>query len=151
MPLINRDKDQSEQREVYAINLTSSVNGASAGLTQPGVITGVTYPLCTIPFPATLVAVEEAVWGLSGTPTHSLWIYRFAGGFTSIQIGASLNPTAFGTSGALACSLYAAATYPLQTGDQLALYALGTNAACAQAQVTVVVKALQDIKSHFGV
>lgn len=151
MALVNRDKDQSEQREVYQTILKTTASGISAGIANPGVATGTTSVLCQIPYPSTLTAVEESVWGLSGTPTHSLWIYRFAGGFTSIQIGASLNPTAFGTSGALAHSLYAAATFPLQTGDLLALYALGTNAAVAEADVTVVIRALQDIKTDFGV
>lgn len=138
MPLVNRDKDQSEQREVYSV-----ISGAVA--------TGVTLPLVNIPFPSTLVAVAEAVYGLSGAPTHNLWVYRFAGGFTAIQIGASYNVTAFGTSGVLSHSLYAAATFPLLAGDQLVLNTVGANTSVASAQITVVVKALQDIKNHFGV
>lgn len=151
MPIINRDLDQSQQKECYAVVLNGTPSGVSAGVMNPGLATAQTFVVCNIPYPATLVNIEESVYGLSGTPTHSFWIYRFAGGFTSIQVGASYNVTAFGTSGVLAHSLYGAATYPLLAGDQIALYALGTNAAVASAQVNVVIKALQDYKSYFGV
>lgn len=152
MALLNRDKDQSEQREVYNCNLNSVVSAiaASAGLVNIGVGTGLTFPLCTIPFPAQLMAVEEAAWGLSGAPVHSWWIYRFAGGFTSIAVGQTWTVTAYGTSGAWGQSLFGA-SWLLQTGDQVVLYTQGANTAVASSQHTVVVKALQDIKTDFGV
>lgn len=150
MPIINRDLDTSQQKECYVANLDRTPSGISAGILNPGLATAQTFVVCNVPFPATLVSIEESVYGLSGTPTHSFWIYRFAGGFTSIQVGASFNVTAFGTSGSLAHSLYAAATFPLLAGDQIALYCLGTNAAVASAQVSVVVKALQDYKTYWG-
>lgn len=151
MPIINRDLDSSQQKEMLVANLAATPSGISAGILNPGLATANTFVVCNIPYPATLVNIEEAVYGTSGTPTHSFWIYRFAGGFTSIQVGASFNVTAFGTSGPLAHSLYAASTFPLLAGDQIALYCLGTNAAVAAAQVTVVIKALQDYKTYFGV
>lgn len=150
MALVNRDKDTTEQREVFTAVLTSTPSGISAGIDSPGLATGSTLRICTIPYPASLVAAQNAVWGLSGTPVHSLWIYRFAGGFTSIAVGQTMAPTAFGTSGTLGFSLFGA-SWNLLSGDQLVLYTQGANSAVAEATVTCVVRALQDIKSHFGV
>jgi hypothetical protein len=151
MAIVNRDLDSSQQRETYQCYVSGSASGISAGIVNPGVATGLTFPLCNIGFPAQLVAADCAAYGLSGTPVHSLWIYRFAGGFTSIAVGQTLTITAFGTSGVLGFSLFAATTFPLQSGDQLVLYTQGSNTAVANTTVTLVVKALQDIKTNFGV
>lgn len=151
MPIINRDLDASQQKESWNVVLNGTPSGISAGILNPGLATANTFVVCNIPYPATLVNIAEAVYGLSGTPTHSFWIYRFAGGFTSMQVGASYNVTAFGTSGVLSHSLYGGASWPLLAGDQIALYCLGSGAAVANAEVTVVVKALQDYKTYFGV
>lgn len=151
MPIVNRDKDQSEQRDVYQSILTTTPSSVSTTISNPGLTTGNTFILATISRPAQLIAAESAVYGTSGTPVHSLWIYRFAGGFTSIQVGASLAVTNYGTSGVIGYSLYGGVSYPLVAGDQVALYTQGTNAAVSQASVTLVVKSLQDIKSDFGV
>lgn len=150
MAICNRDLDPSQQRETFTAVLDRTPSGVSAGILNPGLATGQTYRVCTIPYPSTLVAAQNAVWGLSGTPVHSLWIYRFAGGFTSIAVGQTMAPTAFGTSGSLGFSLFAA-SYGLLAGDQLVLYTQGANSAVAESTVTCVVKALQDIKTHFGV
>lgn len=153
MALANRDKDTTEQRATFNAAIFGTASGVSAGITNPGLSTGTTFPLATIPYPGTLDAAESVVWGLSGTPVHSLWIYRFAGGFTSIACGQTLTVTAFGTSGAIGYSLIAgnASTFPLLAGDQIVLYAQGANSAVASAQVSLVVKATQDFKTHFGV
>lgn len=153
MALANRDKDVTEQRATFNAAIFGTASGISAGITNPGIATGITFPLCTIPYPSTLDVAESVVWGLSGTPVHSLWIYRFAGGFTSIACGQTLTVTAFGTSGAQGYSLIAgnASTFPLLAGDQIVLYALGSGAAVASAQISLVIKATQDFKSHFGV
>ena len=152
MPLVNRDKDQSEQRDLYQSSITGTASGVSAGVMNPVVATGQTYPLCVISRPGQLIAAGTACWGISGTPNHNLWVYRFAGGFTSILVGASLAPTAFGTSGYVGYSMAAASiSFPLQTGDQIVLNTTGSNAAFASVQIALVVKALQDIKSDFGV
>lgn len=152
MPIVNRDLDSSQQREVYQALINGSASGISAGIQNPGVATALTFPLCTISRPGSLVAAQVAAWGISGTPSHSLWVYRFAGGFTSIQVGASIAPTAFGTSGSLGYSILPAATsFPLLAGDQLVLATVTANSAFAQVTMTMVVRALQDIKTDFGV
>lgn len=162
MAIVNRDKDGSEQRLIYENSFYSDPSGISAGILNPGVPTGKTYPICTIPYPSTLDAANVAAWGISGTPVYSLWIYRFAGGFTSIVCGQTLTMTAFGTSGslsgngvsgALGFSLIAAnaSTFPLIAGDQVALYTQGANSAFATVTVSLVIRATQDIRSNFGV
>ena len=152
MALVNRDKDASEQRDVYQTSLEVTASGVSAGIANPGVLTGNTFPLFTATRPGQLVAVAAACWGISGTPNHSLWLYRFAGGFASIQMGNSLAPLAFGTSGTVSHSLMPASiSYPLVAGDQVVLKADGANTAFAKVMMTCVVKALQDIKTDFGV
>lgn len=153
MPLINRDKDQSEQRECFTANLNVSPPGISFAIS--GLITGQTLPFCNIPYPASIVTIDQSSYGVSGAPVHSVSVYRFiaGAGLTQIPVGLSLAITAFGTSGIQSYTLLAgtSATLPLLAGDQLVLNTLVSSTAVQQAQVTVVVKALQDIKNHFGV
>lgn len=151
MALVNRDKDGTEQVAIFAAVLNSTPSGVSAGILNPGLSTGTTFRICTIPYPSKLIAAETAVWGLSGAPTHNLWIYRFAGGFTSMLVGATLAPTAFGTSGALGFSIIGGVSWPLLAGDQIVLYTTGSNTAVAEANVSVAIQALQDIKTSWGV
>lgn len=151
MPIVNRDLDASQARETYTTVLNATASSISAGILNPVVGTGATFVVANIGFPCSLVAAAEAAYTLSGTPVHSLWIYRFAGGFTSIAIGQTMSVTAFSTSGMQGFSLFGAVTYPLLSGDQLVLYAQGANTACLTTTVTTVVKALQDIKTNFGV
>ncbi len=150
MPICNRDLDVSEQTRTFQAVLNGTPSGVSAGVMNPGLSTGQTFRVCTIPYPAQLTAVDYAVWGLSGAPVHSLWLYRFAGGFTAIAVGQTMAVTAFGTSGVLGVSLFGA-SWQLLAGDQIVLYTQAANTAVAESTVTVCVKALQDIKNHFGV
>ena len=151
MAIINRDCDATQQRDVYTANVTGTASGISAGIMNPVVATGITYPLMTVPYPSQLVAAQSAVWGLSGAASHSLWIYRFAGGLTTIPVGQSLAVTAYGTSGSQGFSLFAAATYLLQAGDQIVLYTQVANTAVDKTTVTLVTKKLQDYVTCFGV
>jgi hypothetical protein len=153
MALVNRDKDQSEQREFVTAVIDRTASGVSAGIMNPVVATGITYPFANVPYPASLVAIDQVTYGTSGAPAHSVWCYRFAGGFTAFPVGTTIAATNFGTSGIQGYTLIAgsAATLPLLAGDQLVLYTQGANTAAATVQVTAVLKALQDIKTHFGV
>ncbi len=149
MAIVNRDKDASEQITVFERVLASSASGISALLVNPSVNTGLTFVLMSVPGPAQLSAASVSAYGVSGSPVVSLWLYRFAGGFTSIAVGQSLAVTAYGTSGAQGMSLFGA-SWVLQAGDQLALYTQGSGAACEQICASVAIKALQDIRSSFG-
>lgn len=152
MAIVNRDLDPSQQRNVYQAVLTGpTYSGISAGLVAPGLGTGLTFPLCNISNQSQLIAADASSFGVSGSPVHSLWIYRFAGGFTSIAIGQTLAVTAYGTSGVQGWSLFAASSFQLQSGDQLVLYTQGSGSATAVTTVTLVVKQLQDIVTNFGV
>lgn len=151
MPLANRDKDTTEQINVFEMVLNSTPSGVSAGIVNPGLSTGTTFPFFTAPYPCQVVSGMESAWGLSGTPVHSIYLYRLAaGGFTQMVMGTTFAPPAFGTSGSIGISMVGGASWVLQTGDQLVLYAQGSNSAVAVATVGVAVKALQDFKSHFG-
>ncbi len=140
MPLVNRDCDSSQQRDVVNASITNT-------------ITGQTYNLCLVPYPATLLAAQQAVCGLSGAPNHSLWIQRFivGTGLTSINVGVSLVAATFGTSGSQGFSVSAGVTYPLQANDVIMLSTAAANTAATSVAITLVIKALQDIKTHFGV
>ena len=152
MAIVNRDLDSSQQTAVLNCAIYSSLSaGASAGVVTPGVQTGKTYVLANIGSPAQLVAAAAGAYGVSGSLATSLWIYRFAGGFTSIAVGQTLAVQGYGTSGLQGISCFAGSTFLLQNGDQVALYAQGANAACDSITVSLVVKALQDIKTSFGV
>lgn len=151
MAIVNRDLDPTQQRVRYQAVLTNSGNsGVSAGIAVPGVVTGKTFPLCNISSPGQLVAASEACYGVSGAASHSLWVYRFAGGFTSFAIGQSLAITAFGTSGIQGYSLFGASNQ-LLAGDQIVLLTQVANTAVDTAIVELVVRNLQDIVSDFGV
>jgi len=151
MAIVNRDKDASEQRDVVQVSLDRTASGISAGIMNPVVGTASTFVLLTATRPTQLVCGAFSAYGLSSTPNYQVWVQRFAGGITATQVGPSVAPTAFGTSGSIAWSaLAAAASYPLQAGDQLLLTSTGSNTASALLQVTLVTKALQDIKTDFG-
>lgn len=140
MAIVNRDCDASQQHRVY----NCSVSNTS---------TGVTYPLCVISSPSQLLAAVQTVAGLSGNPSHSIWLHRFiaGAGFTSIVLGSTISSTAFGTSGAQTFSVAAAgASNLLLAGDQITLYTQVANTAALNVVVDIVVKQLQDICTDYG-
>lgn len=139
MAIVNRDKDASEQRECFTTSIAPS-------------LTGLTYGVCVVPYQSNLVSAMVQGNGLSGSPNYSLWIQRFVvgSGVTSINIGSSLVLTTFGTSGAMTFSIPGSLTYPLQASDVITLSMAAANTATANTTVTVVLRALQDIKTAFG-
>ena len=141
MAIVNRDLYSTQQRDTYSASLVNTVTGA-------------TYNLMTVPYPATLIAANVAANGLSGAPNYSLWLQRFiaGAGITSIVMGTSQVITTFGTSGAIGFSLNGSgASFQLLAGDALILSTAAANTASTSTSVTLVIQALQDIKSHFGV
>ncbi len=143
MAIVNRDLDYTEQRHVVSVALANTS-------------TGVTYPVMVVPFPSKIVACYEGALGLSGSPVHSLWLQRFVvgAGLTSIVLGSTIPVAAIGTSGTALQGftvLASGVTYPLQAGDTIALYTQGANAGTVETTVTVVIQALQDIRTAFGV
>lgn len=140
MAIVNRDLDPSQQTAALNCPLTNT-------------ITGQTYNLCLVPYPSVLTAAQQVVCGASGSPNHSLWIQRFipGTGLTTISIGNSLVASVFGTSGSQGFSIPSGLTYPLIANDVIMLSTAAANTGAVSVTVTLVVKALQDIKTSFGV
>lgn len=143
MAIVNRDLDASQQKEALQFNQVADV------------ATGVTMQCVQVPYPASLLGIQLAASGLSGTPTYSFGIGRFivGSGYTFITGGATtITARAMGTSGPVAASLASAGSslLALQAGDVLTLVSGGANAAVKQLNVAFVVQALQDIKSYFS-
>jgi len=115
-----------------------------------------TYAIWMAPFPCELVAAQTASAGLSGTPLHNLGIVRFVAGAgltTIVGQNSSFAVSAIGTSGVQGMSLIAAGStlLQMQAGDILSLVTSGANSAALNVSVSIVVKKLQDIVSHYGV
>lgn len=140
MGIINRSLGESEQKIDWQCDVSPMV-------------TSQTYVLAISPFgPAQLYGAQICATGLSGSPSVSLWIQRFVAGagVTSINIGGSLTLQAFGTSGIQSMTMINSVTNVIQQGDLLMLSTSGSNTAAVQTQVTLTIRSLQDIKSHFG-
>lgn len=146
MAIVNRTLDPTEQRKVFETKLVAAelVNGFS----------GI---LAVVPWPSTLDAGNIQLYGISGAPNFQISVNRFVvgtGGTTYVvAVGTSNIPLAFGTSGAWSVVLPAAGStlLNLQANDVI-LYAQGggSGAAAVQAEVSLVLKPIQDIKYNFG-
>lgn len=143
MAICNRDNDPSQQKE----NVTGVI---------PAAVTAATYPIWMAPFPCEVVAAQSAASGLSGTPLHNLGIIRFVAGAgltTIVGLNSSMALVALGTSGVQGYSLIATGStlLQMQAKDILCLVTSGAASAALNVTVSVVVKKLQDIVSHYGV
>lgn len=138
MSIANRDLDPSERVLVYDQGL-----GAVA--------TAVTNIVAVVPFSCQVVAASLKAFGLSGSPVYSLAVLRpTPTGFTNLGLGATVTGVEGATSAYQGFSLTLGATQLLQTGDCIALQSGAANTASASVLISVVVKALQDIKTYWG-
>lgn len=140
MGVANRDFDVSEKNRVFNFKANNTVTGS-------------TYMLGVVPYQSQLFQAVQAVNGISGSPNHSIWVQRFiaGAGITSFAVGASLVSVAYGTSGCQTFGITNTASNLLQTGDVLMLAVAASNAAVLEVSVGLVLQALQDIKSEYGV
>lgn len=142
MAICNRDLDVSEQRQVYQAAVPLTAIGAST-----------IVPLAYVPYPGTLSAVKLAAVGVSGAVLAAVAINRFVAGagLTAILVGATTALVNVGTSGPQAFTLPSLGSTLLQVqqGDLVSLTLVGGNNLLG-AQVALVIKALQDIKSPLG-
>lgn len=143
MAIVNRDLDASQQKEVLSFNQVADI------------ATGVTVQAVQVAYPASLLGIQVAASGVSGTPTYSFGIGRFivGSGYTFITGGATtITARNMGASGPVAASLASAGSslLQLQAGDVLTLVSGGSNSAVKQLSVAFVIQALQDIKSYFS-
>lgn len=142
MGLINREKDQSEQRENFDVQ--TAVVGVSA-LIQLG----------NMPYPGQILKIVSSAFGLSGAPILGLQIQRFivGSGLTTIPVNGSslLTISAFSTSGMQTHVLPAAGFSSIQvlSGDAVQLVTSVANSA-ATYNVNMIVQCLQDFKSTYG-
>ncbi len=143
MAITNRSLDVSEKNRVIWANY---------GLT----VTSKVLNVAMIPYPCTLQAARLAVKGVSNSPTYQLKVDRFivGAGTTTIAGGATtLTPLAIGTSGISSFVLAAAGSsfLSLQTGDVVTVTTAVANTAVDDLSISLVVQAVQDIKTSFGV
>lgn len=141
MGLINREKDLTEQRELYG--------------DQTGVIgISLLIQLGTIPYSGVIEKVVSAAYGLSGSPIMGLQIQRFivGSGNTTIPLNGSslLTILAYSTSGLQTHVLPAVSSTLVQviSGDQVQAVTSVANTA-ATYNISMVVRCLQDFKTQF--
>lgn len=130
-------------------NLARSQRKANGG--EPAIFgafaTGVTQLLNIIPYDSIITGVNVAAFGLSGSPVWSLSLFRFAGGLTSIPLGATLTVGAVGTSGNLGFTLPSSG-FTCNAGDVLIVTSGGANSSVTTSAVTVIFEGRSDINVY---
>lgn len=147
MALVNRDKDASEQKDVY--QYVSNFVGSTT------VSTGATGWIAMMPYPGVIQSARLGAQGLSGAMQVALQVLRFASGGTTIAVSIS-NMVCFasGLSGVQGYSGLAATgstLLNLQAGDILQFETSVANTAARVLLLEVVVKKSQDIVSYNGI
>lgn len=162
MGILNRTKEQSEQREKFFVNLSGAVGGASAIIG-----TGATFPVMLVPYPCNLQGIQIAAFGVSNSPQYSVAVQRFIAGtgYTSwlVTTGASNIPANFGTSGPgvfgtsafgqsamLLTNAVGSTLNLLMPNDVLTVTTGGSSSAALNVLMTVVVQPIQDTKVNFN-
>ncbi len=147
MAIVNRALDSSQQELEFYSTYGAFSTGAS---NAPAVV-----PIAMIPYASNLVAARVSATGLSGAPTLDLSITRFIvgsgstsylGGFTTLTF------VGIGTSGMQSVTIAAAGSTALSlfAGDVIYGSVAGQDSAISRMSVSIVVKATQSIKTHFG-
>jgi hypothetical protein len=146
MGLINRDKDQSEQRNIYDVGPMT-------------VATGTTNPILIAQNNEQILGLQLMGFGLSGSPVLTFQIGRFivgtgftmlSSGFSAITVG-----TAFGTSGTptgltpITQLTIGSTLNTLKPNDLLFVVTSGANSNGTYV-MEIVTQNLQDIKSTYG-
>jgi hypothetical protein len=155
MAIVNRDKDASEQKEVF-VWTSSPASGISYGL---GLGVGVTVMAAgPMPFPYILQSISAVATGNSGGPQLVPLIVRPAvGGVTTIPVSISNmvipNAASMSTSSLNYSGLAPTGSTLLlgQRGDILVFATAVANSAVNTLVVNMVVKKTQDILSMNGV
>ncbi len=150
MAIVNRDLDPSEQKDVYNFAYSRAVSGKTT------INTGATFLIGMIPYSGVIQSARAFGIGLSGLPSLSFQLLRWAGaGGTSIQVSiSSMIVPEFGTSGIMGYSGLAATGSTLllvATNDILQIQTGVANTAFSDLVVEIVVKKTQDIISYNGI
>jgi hypothetical protein len=138
----NKDKDASEQRNVYSFNSVAAVG------------TVLSIPLGVVGSSQTIICGQIASTGLSGSPTGSLQISRFIVGTGSTLItpmsASILTIVTYGTSGAQALPASIGSCYGLLSGDEL-IWLTATANTAASYSINIVTQQLQAVRTDYGV
>jgi len=142
MGITNRTLDATEQKRVFTATFGTLGTGA-------------TMAVVTVPFNSTLSGIRLVTEGLSGTPTYAFKVQRFIAGtgITAISGGSTTTTgVAYGTSGLVSVPLATSGSTLLNllANDVITVTTAGSNAAAASVNVSVVIAAVQDIKTNFG-
>lgn len=145
MAIENRDLGNAQQCTSYQVLVGQ---GASSLIG-----TGTTAAICVVPFPAQLATANMVGFGLSGSPTAQFDVTRYnsAGVTTITGIVTALTVQGATISQANGFTVSSGASLvPLQTNDILHFRTGGANTAMVSATVCLVLKSLQDVKTHFN-
>lgn len=138
MAIVNRDKDDSEQKEVIVAHYRT-VNVSAL------------LPVWVAPYPCALQKVNPIHLGCSGSPVYTF--EKLSIGASGVGIGISgMVGQNFGTSGSVAFSGLAAAgstLLALAKGDMIQVIASGANTAATDLVLELVIDKSQDIVSYF--
>lgn len=163
MAILNRDLDQSQQKERIAFTFTPVVLGQTAFISGQSLIVG--PPMS---FPYIIESIKVACLGVSGTPTLRPLIYRslvsgsssvssgvtvISCGLTTINVGtyATVGPVGFSVFGGVNGITYVPTLQIGAVGDILCIDQSSANSAIQAITVEYVVRKSQDIVQYNGV
>lgn len=143
MPIVNRDVDVSQQKEV--VHFAS--NGAIA--------TGATRLVCTVPYPCTLQNIQAVALGVSSAMQITFNKLTFvAAGATVQNMGVSnlvlVNQGTSGPQGFSGLAVAGSTLLNLQAGDAIYIASSVANGNALDMTLNFVLKKTQDIVSHDG-
>ncbi len=146
MGVINRTEDQSLQRVALDVVLNGSQTNGETGVLAP------------VPFPCFLEAAQLAFFNPTAQVTFQLVVNRFivGAGFTTILLGSTFTPIAFGTSGVATRGLSlppsGSSLLSLMTNDLLGYQVGGGSTAAIYGTFgSFVVRPVQDVKVFLGI
>lgn len=143
MAIANRELDTSEQKKAFSKQVGIATT------------TGGTYPALIAPFQGELKAAYVAAKSITGAPSVELEVYSFvvgAGYTINSVLSTAKAVVASGTSGPVALVLGTAGSTQVRfnAGDLIVATVTGAGSGYENLEVSMVIQALQDIKSDFG-
>ena len=150
MAIVNRDKDASEQRDVFQVKV-GGVSGGASGIIAPST----TFAICIAPYPCELQSVRTWAQGCSSAPILSFYkmVYISGTGQTAYAMGVSgiplVNFASIGVQGASILPGSGSTTIQLNSGD--VVFASNATGAATEIVVELALKKLQDIVSVNGI
>lgn len=135
MSIVNRDLHPTQRRHALQAQVAT-------------LATGVTTVMGVVGNDGLVMSAYSTAMGLSNTPTVSFSLYRFAGGFTAIGLGATVTVPAFGTSGIAAATLVAGVT--CLKGDLVVALSGGANSSTTTQSLAVTLQPQVDFLSFPG-